>query len=323
MRIFVAGGTGAVGRRLIPRLVSAGHQVTATTRSEGKQDLLRRVGAEPAVVDGLDGGAVGEAVARAEPDVIVHQMTSLAGAPDMRHFDRWFRATNALRTRGTENLLAAAGAAGVHRFVAQSYTSWTNIPEGGPVKTEEDPLDPDPPRQQRETLAAIRFVEQAVIGAPLEGVVLRYGNLYGPGASESLVELVRKRKVPVLGGGGGVWSWIHVDDAAAATVIAVERGRAGIYNVVDDDPAPVAEWLPYLAEAVGGPPPLHVPAWLGRVLAGEVPVSMMTRSRGSSNAKAKRELGWQPMWASWRDGFRDGLTDAPRGKGRAAHRVAS
>jgi nucleoside-diphosphate-sugar epimerase len=317
MRIFLAGGSGALGRRLIPRLISAGHQVTATTRSPAKNDLLRDIGAEPVVVNGMDGAAVGEAVARAEPEVIVHQMTALAGAPDMRRFDRWFAATNALRTRGTEHLLAAARGAGVRRFVAQSYTSWTNAREGGPVKTELDPLDPDPPRSQRETLEAIRFLESAVLGAPLDGVVLRYGNFYGPGASESLVELVRKRRVPVVGGGGGIWSWIHIDDAAAATAVAVERGSPGIYNIVDDEPAPVAEWLPFLAESIGAPKPMHLPLWLGRLAAGEAAVSMMTRSRGSSNAKAKRDLVWQPTWASWRDGFRDGLTDASETGGRA------
>lgn len=322
MRIFVAGGTGVVGRRLVPLLVSAGHQVTATTRSPGKRKLLQHIGADPVLMDALDADAVTQAVANAEPEVIVHQMTALSGAPDMRHFDRWFRTTNALRTRGTEHLLAAARATGVRRFVAQSYTGWTHGGLGEGVTTEEDPLVSDPPRQQRETLAAIRFLERTVTDSPVEGLVLRYGNLYGPGASEPLVELVRERKVPVVGGGAGVWSWLHVEDAAAAAAIAVERGRPGIYNVVDDEPAPVAEWLPYLAQQVGAPAPLHVPAWLGRLLAGAVPVSMMTQSRGSSNAKAKRELGWYPAWRSWREGFRDGLTDAD-GPGRPTARQAS
>lgn len=310
MRVFLAGGSGALGGRLIPRLIAAGYQVTATTRSPGKVAVLRETGAEPVVVDGMDGAAVGEAVARAEPNVIIHQMTALSGTPDLRRFDRWFAATNALRTRGTEHLLDAARGADVRRFVAQSYTGWTNLRAGGPVKTEQDPLDPDPPRAQRETLAAIRFLENAVRDAPLEGVVLRYGNFYGPGASESLVELVRKRRVPLVGKGSGIWCWIHVDDAADATVAAVERGSPGVYNIVDDDPATVAEWLPVLAASVGAPKPMHLPVWLGRLAAGEVPVSMMTRIRGSSNAKAKRELGWRPAWTSWRDGFRDGLTDA-------------
>ncbi len=323
MRIFLAGGTGAIGRRLVPRLLAAGHAVTATTHRPDKADLIRRMGAGPAVVDGLDGAAIGEAVARAEPEVIIHEMTALAGTPDMRRFDRWFATTNALRTRGTEHLLAAARRAGVRRFVAQSYTNWPNVREGGPVKTETDPLDPDPPRAQRRTLAAIRFLERAVLDASLEGMVLRYGNLYGPGASESLVDLVRKRRVPLLGEGSGIWSWVHIDDAAAATVAAVDRGRPGVYNIVDDDPAPVAEWLPFLAAAVGAPTPRHLPVWLGRLAAGEVAVSMMTRIRGSSNARAKHELGWRPAWASWRDGFRDGLTDASPAGGQTFPGAAS
>jgi len=307
MRVFLAGATGAIGKRLVPQLVASGHGVTATTRSADKAELLRRLGADPVVVDGLDPVGIGEAVVRAEPEAIIHQMSALAGTPDMKHFDRWFAVTNELRTRGTEHLLAAASAAGVGRFVAQSYTNWSNIREGGPLKDESDPLDPNPPKHQSQTLAAIRFLETAVLDAPLEGIVLRYGNFYGPGASESLVELVRKRKMPVVGDGGGIWSWTHVDDAATATVAALERGRPGVYNVVDDDPASVAEWLPYLAEVVGAKKPMGVPVWLGRLAAGEVGVSMMTQIRGSSNAKAKRELGWQPHWGSWRDGFRDGL----------------
>jgi nucleoside-diphosphate-sugar epimerase len=252
---------------------------------------------------------VGEAIARAEPDVIVHQMTALAGKADLRRFDKWFARTNELRTKGTVHLLAAADAAGVPRFVAQSYTGWNNARDGGPVKMEDDPFDAEPAKAQSETLAAIRYLEHAVLAAPLEGIVLRYGNFYGPGASESLVESVRKRQLPVVGDGAGVWSWIHVDDAAAATVAAVERGTRGVYSIVDDDPAPVAEWLPFLAAAVGAKPPLHVPVWFGRVAAGEVAVRFMTEARGSSNAKAKRELGWEPVWRSWQQGFRHGLTE--------------
>jgi nucleoside-diphosphate-sugar epimerase len=323
MRVFVAGATGAIGTRLVPQLVARGHEVTATTRNAAKADRLRALGAKPAVVDGLDASAVGEAVARAEPDAIVHQMSALAGTPDMRRFDRWFHTTNELRTKGTEHLLAAARAAGVERFVIQSYTGWTNARTGGPVKTEDDPLDPDPAPNQRESMAGIRFLERAVTEADLEGIVLRYGSFYGPGASEPLVDLVRKRKFPIVGDGGGIWSWIHVDDAAAATVAALERGRRATYNVVDDDPAPVAEWLPYLADAVGAKPPMRVPVWLGRLVAGEVGVRMMTQARGASNEKAKRELGWRPQWASWREGFRDGLHDPAAGAvapddGRAA-----
>jgi nucleoside-diphosphate-sugar epimerase len=318
MRVFLAGATGAIGRRLTPQLVARGHQVTATTTSPDKVETLRALGAEPVVVDGLDAVGVGEAVARAEPEAVIHQMTALAGEPDLRHFDRWFERTNALRTTGTENLLAAARASGAKRFVAQSYSGWPNIREGGPVKTEEDPLDPDPPAAQTESLAAIRTLERAVLEAPLDGIVLRYGGLYGPGASDGLVELVRGRKLPILGSGAGVWSWIHVDDAAVATVAALERGGRGVYNIVDDEPARVSDWLPYLAEQVGAKPPRRLPVWLGRLAAGEVAVSWMTRIRGSSNAKARQELGWAPSWRSWREGFRHGLTD----EGAAAPRAA-
>jgi nucleoside-diphosphate-sugar epimerase len=309
MRIFVAGATGAIGRRLVPELVTRGHSVTATTRTAEKVDMLRALGAEPVVVDGLDAVAVGEAVARAEPDAIVHQMTALAVAMDIKHFDRMFATTNELRTKGTDHLVAAAVAAGVERLVAQSYTSWPNIREGSPVKTEDDPLDPHPPAEQTQSLTAIRHVEDAVLAAPLEGIALRYGSFYGPGASDAVVEVLRKRQFPIVGGGTGLWSWVHIDDAATATVAAVEHGTRGIYNIVDDEPAPVSDWLPYLAEQVGAKPPRHVPMWLGRLLAGEVGVSLMTQIRGSSNAKAKRELSWRLSWPSWREGFRYGLTD--------------
>jgi 2-alkyl-3-oxoalkanoate reductase len=313
MRVFVAGAAGAIGMRLVPQLVARGHQVTATTRSTDKVDRLRRLGAEAVVVDGLDAAAVGEAVARAEPDAIVHQMTALAGKADLRRFDTWFALTNKLRTTGTEHLLAAAVAAGVGRFVAQSYTGWSNIRSGGPVKTEDDPFDPHPAKNQRETMAGLQFLDRVVPAAQsLEGIVLRYGNFYGPGASESQVELVRRRQFPIIGDGGGVWSWTHLDDAAAATVAAVEHGRRGVYNIVDDEPAPVSEWLPYLAEVTGAKPPLRVPVWLGRLVAGQVAVQWMTQGRGSSNEKAKRELDWRPAWSSWRDGFRFGLTDSDR-----------
>jgi nucleoside-diphosphate-sugar epimerase len=311
MRIFLAGATGAIGKRLVPQLIANGHHVTATTRRAANVEALRALGAEPVVVDGLDAVAVGEAVARSEPEAIIHQMTALAGTPDMKHFDRWFATTNELRTRGTEHLLAAAQAARVERFIAQSYTNWTNIRDGGGIKTEDDPFDPNPPKQQSETLAAIRFLEQAVLAAPLQGIILRYGNFYGPGASESLVELVKKRKMPLVGDGGGVWSWIHLDDAAAAAVAAVERGKRGVYNIVDDEPVKVATWLPALAEAVGAKPPRHVPVWLGRLAAGEVGVSMMTQIRGTSNAKAKQELAFTPRYRTYREGFTQGLGDVP------------
>jgi nucleoside-diphosphate-sugar epimerase len=321
MRVFVAGGTGAIGGRVVRQLVERGHDVVATTRTAEHVGRVRALGAEPAIMDGLDAVAVGDAVARAEPHAIIHQMTALGGEPDLRHFDRWFARTNLLRTKGAEHLLAAARATGVERFVAQSYTGWTNARTGGPVKTEDDPLDPAPARAQRETLAAIRFLEDAVVAAPLEGIALRYGAFYGPGASEAMVDLVRRRRLPIVGGGAGVWSWIHVDDAAAATVAALERGARGVYNVVDDEPAPVAEWLPYLAASVGAPPPRRVPAWLARLLAGEVAVRWMTSGRGASNAKARRELGWEPRWTSWRDGFRHGLA-MPPGAGAGAARGA-
>jgi nucleoside-diphosphate-sugar epimerase len=303
MRVFVAGAAGAIGLRLVPQLIASGHQVTATTRSAGKVDRLRSLGADPVVVDGLDATTVGEAVARAEPDAIVHQMTALAGKQDMRHFDKWFAVTNQLRTTGTEHLLAAAKAAGVGKFVAQSYTGWSNIREGGPVKTENDPFDPHPAKAQTETMAGLQFLDRVVPTAPLDGIVLRYGTFYGPGATDSILESVRKRQLPIIGDGAGIWSWVHLDDAAAATVAAVEHGRSGIYNIADDEPAPVAEWLPYLATLVGAKRPMRVPVWLARLAAGQVAVQWMTEGRGASNEKAKRELDWKPGFASWRDGF--------------------
>jgi nucleoside-diphosphate-sugar epimerase len=294
---------------LVPQLVAAGHSVVATTRSASKVGLLRELGAEAAVVDGLDAAGVGDAVARAEPEVVIHELTGLTGISDLKHFDRVFAETNRLRTEGIDHLLAAARATGARRFIAQSYTGWNNIREGGPVKTEADPLDPNPLAEQRASMAAIRHLERAVIGAPLEGVVLRYGTFYGPGASEDMYELLRKRRLPVVGAGGAVWSWIHIDDAAAATVAAVERG-SGVYNIVDDDPTPVSEMLPVLAELFGAKPPRHLPVWLARLVAGEVGVSMLTQIRGSSNAKARRELDWAPRWSSWRDGVRHDM-DSP------------
>jgi 2-alkyl-3-oxoalkanoate reductase len=290
MRVFVAGAGGAIGRRLVPQLVERGHEVVASSRSREKFDSLRALGTEPVVMDGLNALEVGAAVARAEPDAVVHQMTALARMGNLRRFDKEFAVTNELRTKGTDYLLAAAAASGVRRIVAQSYTGWPNIREGGPVKTEEDPLDPHPTAQQTESLAAIRHLERAVLEAPLEGVVLRYGSFYGPGASEPLVELVEKRKLPIVGSGSGIWSWIHIDDAAAATVAALESRTTGIYNVVDDDPAPVSEWLPYFAEVVGAKPPRHVPVWLARLAAGEVRVSAMTQS--AARRTQRRSASW-------------------------------
>jgi nucleoside-diphosphate-sugar epimerase len=316
MKIFVAGASGAIGRRLVPRLIEQGHEVTGTTRSPGNTDAIARLGAKPVVLDGLDAEAVTRAVVAAAPEVIIHQMTSLAGPMDLKKFDQHFAMTNRLRTEGVDNLIRAGRAAGVRRLIVQSYSGLTNIREGGPVKTEDDPYDPDPPQGMRESFAAFRHLEAVVPAAEgLEGVVLRYGPLYGPGTSLGegglYPELMHKRQFPIVGDGSGIWSFIHVDDAASATVAAVERGAPGIYNIVDDEPAPVAEWLPWLAETVGAKPPRRVPVWLGRLFVGEVGIMMMTQLRGSSNAKAKRELGWAPQWSTWRDGFDKGLSDRP------------
>jgi len=306
MRVFVAGAGGAVGRRLVPKLVERGHQVVAATRSAGKLDTLRQLGACPVVMDGLDAASVGETVARAEPDVVVHQMTALADFTDLRRFDQGFAGTNELRRSGTDHLLAAADAVGVPRVVAQSFTGWPNERTGSRVKTELDPLDPHPPAEQRSSLAAIRYLEKAVTSASsIEGIVLRYGTLYGPGTAmeHEYPALIRARKFPLIGAGSGIWSFLHIDDAAAATAIAVERGAPGIYNVVDNEPAEVASWLPYLAVCLGAEPPRRIPRWLARYAVGEVGISMMTMIRGSSNAKARRDLGWEPNWESWREGF--------------------
>jgi nucleoside-diphosphate-sugar epimerase len=304
MRVFVAGASGAIGRQLVPVLIEAGHRVTATTRSPDKTASLGAAGATPVVVDGLDALAVGEAVAKAEPDVIIHEMTAIPPSFGLRHFDRTFAVTNELRTKGLDHLLAAAAASGVGRVIAQSYAGWPNARTGGPVKTEEDPLDLDPPADQRATIDAIRYLEDSVTGARgITGLALRYGSLYGPGTTDQVITMIRQRRLPLVGDGSGIWSFLHIQDAATATVAAVERGAAGVYNIVDDEPAPVSEWLPAAAAIVGAKPPRHVPLWLGRLMAGDVGVSVMTQIRGASNAKAKRELGWQPRWPSWRDGF--------------------
>ena len=305
MRVFVTGATGALGRHLVPGLVAAGHEVTATTRTPGKMARLREAGAEPVVVDGLDREAVIAAVRAAAPEVIVHEMTALADMRSFRNPDKLFAVTNELRTRGTDNLLAAAAQAGTRRVIAQGYAGpGPDQPSGARLKTEEDPLDWRPIRSAARAMAAIRYVDRTVPLEVPEGIVLRYGGFYGPGTGDFVVEMARKRRLPVIGGGTGVWSFIEVTDAVAATLAAVDHGAPGVYNVVDDDPAPVAEWLPYLAKVVGAKPPLRVPAWLGRLLAGEFVVGQMTRSRGSSNEKARKELGWEPRYASWREGFR-------------------
>ena len=305
MRVFVAGATGALGRHLVPELVALGHEVTATTRTPGKVARLREAGAEPMVVDGLDREAVLAAVRAAAPDVIVHQMTALTGGMrGLRRVDKVFAATNELRTRGTDNLLAAAELAGTRRVIAQGYAGPGPDKYPGGLKTEEDPLESRAIPSAARSLAARKHVDKAVPLAVPEGIVLRYGGFYGPGASELLLDVVRKRRLPVIGGGTGIWSFIEITDAAAATLAAVERGAPGVYNIVDSDPAPVAEWLPYLAKVAGAKPPLRIPAWLGRLLAGEFAVAQMTSARGSSNEKARKELGWEPRYASWREGFR-------------------
>jgi nucleoside-diphosphate-sugar epimerase len=309
MRVFVAGGTGVIGQRLVPQLVARGHQVTATTTNAAKLGLLERLGAEGVVMDGLDAASVSAAVAESRPDAIVHQMTAIsvphAGQPDLKHIDRWFAQTIRLRIEGTDHLLAAAEAAGVSHVVAQSYASWNGIRQGGWVKTEEDPLDPETGTIQHAGAEAIRHVEEAVLKAG--GAVLRYGAFYGPGATDDQVELVRKRQFPLVGAGTGYSSWVHLDDAASATVLAVEQKVVGVFNIVDDEPAPASEWLPHLAACAGAKRPMRVPKWLARLLAGDVAVTMMTEGRGFSNAKAKRELGWTLRYPSWRQGFKEGL----------------
>jgi 2-alkyl-3-oxoalkanoate reductase len=292
-----------LGRHLVPGLVAAGHEVTATTRTPAKAGRLRAAGADPVILDGLDREAVIAAVGAAAPEVIVHQMTALADMRSLRKPDRVFAATNDLRTRGTDNLLAAAARAGTRRVVAQGH-NFVYERSGGPVKTEEDPLDARPVRSAARQMAAMQYVDKTVPREAPEGIVLRYGTFYGPGASDPMVEMVRKRQMPVIGGGTGVWSFIETTDAAAATLAAIERGMPGAYNVVDDHPAPVAEWLPYLAEVAGAKPPVRMPAWLGRVLAGEFIVEQMTNARGASNEKARKDLGWEPRYPSWREGFR-------------------
>jgi len=308
MRVLVAGATGAIGKQLVPRLVAAGHEVHGMTRSESKRAMLRGLGAVPAVADALDPDQVAEAVGRARPDVIVHQLTAIPVGLDLRHFDRDFALTNRLRTEGTDYLLSAGQAVGVRRFVAQSNGAFVYARTGGPVKGEEDPLDPSPAREMRALMAAIRHLEQAVLGAGwTDGIVLRYGAFYGPGTSlapgAEQFELIRRRKFPLVGDGGGVWSFIHIADAAEATVAAVAHGVRGVYNVVDDDPAPVVDWLPALAQTLDARKPMRVPRFVGRLFAGEAGVVLMTGLRGACNAKAKRELGWRPAHPSWRQGF--------------------
>lgn len=311
MRIFVAGATGAVGQNLLPMLVAAGHEVIGSTRSPSKAAAIERTGAEVVVMDGLDRESVRRAIGESTPNVVVHQMTSLAALKSMKKFDQEFATTNRLRSEGTDLLLAAAEESGVERFIAQSFTGWTNERSGSLIKDESDPLDPTPTQPSRETLAAIRHVEQVVPAAALEGLVLRYGLFYGPGTSIApggdTLEAIRKRRVPIIGDGAGLSSFIHTYDAATATARAIDHGAPGLYNIVDDEPAASSVWLPYVAEVLGVKPPMRVPTWLGRAAAGEHVVSMMTLARGSSNAKAKRDLDWQLKYPSWRDGFQASL----------------
>ena len=319
MKVFVAGATGVLGRALVPQLVARGHEVVGMTKSGSKQDLVRSLGARPVVADALDPDAVAQAVASAEPEVIVHQLTALSGPMSLRearHPERFSGAimTNRLRTEGTDHLLAAGRAVGARRFVAQSFGAFRFARKGGPVLTEADPLDPDPPAPLRPVVAGLLYLERAVTTIEWgEGLALRYGGFYGPGTAISLAPdavmaaPVRKRRFPIVGDGGGVFSHVHVEDAAAATAVAVERGPAGIYYIVDDEPAPVREWLPVLARALDAKPPRRIPRWLARLAAGEAATAMMTEVRGASNEKAKRELGWKPRYVSWRQGFAQGL----------------
>jgi nucleoside-diphosphate-sugar epimerase len=321
----VAGATGAIGKQLVPMLVERGHEVTGMTRTPAKEEAIRSIGARPVVADGLDPEAVAQAVAEAEPEVVIHELTAIDAGTVGRNIDKQFAVTNRLRTEGLDHLLDAARAVGARRFIVQSFAGWPFERTGGPIKSEEDPLQTSPPKGVVETLAAIRYLEETVTGAEgIEGVVLRYGGFYGPFTSIGLnpdgeqIEMVRKRRLPVVGDGGGIWSLVHIRDAAAATAAAVERGDPGIYNVVDDDPAPVSIFIPELAQAIRAQPPRHLPRWLGRLIAGEAATVMMTEVRGASNAKAKRDLGWELSYPSWRIGIREGLSPDGEPVGAAA-----
>ncbi|HEX6305389.1 MAG TPA: NAD(P)-dependent oxidoreductase [Anaerolineales bacterium] len=314
MKVFVAGSTGAIGNHLVPLLHESGHEVIALSRTDEKAKELEALGARVAVADAFDRDRLTAAIKRAEPEVLIHELTALSGGvANFKQLDEQFALTNRLRTEVTDTMLAAARLVGAHRFIAQSFCGWPFAREGGPVKSEQDPLDPNPPASFSQTLAAIRYLEDAVRGATdLEALALRYGFFYGPGTAIAddgpIVELVRKRRLPVVGDGGGIWSFIHIQDAARATVEAVSHGAPGIYNIVDDEPAPVSAWLPFLADAVGAKPPWRIPAWLAKFAIGDGGVSMMTQIRGGSNDKAKRELGWRPIYPSWRRGFVEGLS---------------
>ncbi|HEX5893996.1 MAG TPA: NAD(P)-dependent oxidoreductase [Solirubrobacterales bacterium] len=314
MKVFVAGATGALGKQLVPMLTADGHEVTGMTRTPAKQDLIRQMGARPVVADALDPEAVAQVVGEAEPEVVIHQLTVIDPGKFARSLDKMFTLTNRLRTEGTDHLLAAARAVGAKRFIAQSFAGWPFERTGGPVKSEEDPLQSSPPKGVRGSLAAIRHVEETVPGAEgIERLALRYGGFYGPGTSLGInpdgeqVEMLRKRRFPIIGEGGGIWSLVHIHDAAAATAAALERGGTGVYNVADDEPAPVGDILTDLAQVIGSKPPRRIPRWLGRLIAGEAMTTLMTDVRGAANEKAKRELGWELRYPSWRLGFRKGL----------------
>ncbi|MGH8218944.1 MAG: NAD-dependent epimerase/dehydratase family protein [Steroidobacteraceae bacterium] len=307
MRIFIAGASGALGRHLVPILLRGSHEVVGTARTEQKAESIRRQGAAAVIMDGLDPRSVGSAVRGAGPDIIVHEMTQLSGVSDLRRFEAVFAVSNRLRTEGLEHLIKAGREAGARRIIAQSFCGWPYRRTGSDVKSEDDPLDDDPPRQMRTTLEAIRHLEDRLAGlSAMDGVALRYGGLYGRNTGlfePSYVEQVKRRKLPVIGSGNGWWSFVHVADAAAATAGFVEKGAPGVYNVVDDDPAPVRTWLPQLAKMLGARAPMRVPAWLARFVAGEHIVNMMTEVRAGSNRKVKCEIGWEPQYGSWRDGF--------------------
>jgi nucleoside-diphosphate-sugar epimerase len=299
MRVLVVGGSGAIGRRLVSQLADRGHQVIASSRSAGKAGQLRALGAEPITLDVLDAAAVRAAVAAAQPEAIIYQATALAGARFARSLDRTFAPTNRLRTEGTDNLLAVMQEMGVQRFVAQSFAPYRYVRAGGPVKTEDDPLDGSPPASARQTFAAMRHLDEAVTAAG--GIALRYGGFYGD--PDQMLAAVRKRRYPIVGDGGGIMSFIHLDDAAAAAVAALDQPGPAIYNITDDEPAAARDWLPVLAAAAGAKPPRHVPIWLARLIMGDG-LAMMTQSRGAANGKARKELGWTPRYPSWREGFR-------------------
>ena len=312
MKVFVTGGTGALGKFLLPQLLENGHEVVALTRSADKAELIERTGVTSVIADPLNKQQLTAAVRRAEPEVIIHELSALSGVGNFRKFDQEFALTNRFRTEVTDTLLAAARTIGTRRFIAQSFCGWPYAKKGGPVKTEEDPLDPKPPESITKTLAGIRYLEEKMRSTTfLEGVALRYGTFYGPGNSigkgGAVYKTVRRRQLPIIGGGGAIWSFIHTMDAARATVAAISHGAPGVYNIVDDEPAKVSVWLPALARAIGAKPPYRIPHWLGELLVGKAGVAMMTQIRGCSNGKAKQELNWKPVYSSWRVGFVDGL----------------